>query len=752
MKNIWPGQCRVEMYGSCATQLDLPSSDLDLVVCGLDDPANQPTAPPPPPSVDNMHQSSCGSFHEDEMVKESMLPPPVQVNHSDSSPDRLERSMTGPVMDPSTPDHTYNRSMSDPGSAEMIYSASHDNVDMSGNFSPAAEALSPATEYQATSLNVSGEMSYAPPPESAYPLESYPGSPHDAFQSNMTSPEGYQGTPDGYQGTLPPENYHGDQEDYQSNAPETPYQGNYGPEYSSAGQQEFYYDSYSYGPQLSLNAQRVLRLASELESQPWAVQVKAIPTATVPVVKMLADPSRLPGLSGSNDAWLMHAAQAGSTPPLSAEEVPSAIQQWRGADIMNGLQPVDITFEGPEHGGIGSTTYSAKLVRDACEETGLEPESTPVVQVASVLKELLAQRRLNEPFSGGLSSYGLLLLLLAVLKDRTIIQEETKKMEQQRQEVTGVDNDASLQRGEEPPGEEDAPPKTATAPPASPGVDSSDNSKSTAPSAYSKPTVSSSWASIAKHSKATTRTDSLSSVTKSTAGDTVKTGTHQGESLQQKDRIGKKKKSKSQLKSESGTKGAYPEKKTLSTQGNGPVPSVVTPSSTETASKLAPVPQGSNDVLEVLCSGELTSGKLLMHFFLFYGQHFDSQATLIDVKGTHHPKYGDLDKTKLTPFIARPPGGKIDPVTGMFSVDPIVVYDPLEGAEDHNVSKRCYCWNNVRWVFAQCYMTVSSAVEASGDSTEKTKHSKRTKSDDESMSKGDFGKGDKEILELFLSF
>ena len=735
------------MYGSCATQLDLPSSDLDLVVCGLDDPANQPTAPPPPPSVDNMHQLSCGSFHEGEMVKDAMLPPQVQANHSDSSPERLERSMTGPVMDPSTPDHTYNRSISDPGSAE--YSTGHGNVDISSSFS-AVEALSPASEYQATSLNVSGEMSYAPP-EGAYPLESYQGSPHDAFQSNMTSPERYQGTPDGYQGTLPPETYHSDHEDYQSNAPETPFRGNYRPEFSNASQQEFYYDSYSYGPQLSLNAQRVLRLASELESQPWAVQVKAIPTATVPVVKMLADPSRLPGLSGSSDAWLMHAAQAGNTPPLSAEEVPSAIQQWRGADIMNGLQPVDITFEGPEHGGIGSTTYSAKLVREACEETGLEPESTPVVQVASVLKELLAQRRLNEPFSGGLSSYGLLLLLLAVLKDRAIIQEETKKMEQQRQEVTCVDNDASLQRGEEPSGENDAPSKTATAPPASPGVDSSENSKSTAPSAYSKPTVSSSWASIAKNSKATARTDSLSSVTKSTAGDTVKTGTHQGESLQQKDKIGKKKKSKSQSKSESGTKCAHPEKKTLSAQDNDAVPSVVTPS-TEAASKLAPVPQGSNDVLEVLCSGELTSGKLLMHFFLFYGQHFDSQATLIDVKGTHHPKYGDLDKIRLTPFIARPPGGKIDPVTGMFSVDPIVVYDPLEGAEEHNVSKRCYCWNNVRLLFAQCYMTVSSAVEASGDSTEKTKHNKRTKGDDDSISKGHFGKGDKEILELFLSF
>jgi hypothetical protein len=132
---------------------------------------------------------------------------------------------------------------------------------------------------------------------------------------------------------------------------------------------------------------------------------------------LLADPSKLPGFAVTGGNWMMHqhiAVQAGitvaGTPPpppvpeqLSASQhgpnVPSQshfLPQWRGADIMNGLQPVDITFDGPEHGGIGSTTYSARVVKDACEELGLAPESTPVVQVASVLKELLAQRRLNE--------------------------------------------------------------------------------------------------------------------------------------------------------------------------------------------------------------------------------------------------------------------------------------------------------------------------------------------------------------------
>jgi hypothetical protein len=50
----------------------------------------------------------------------------------------------------------------------------------------------------------------------------------------------------------------------------------------------------------------------------------------------------------------------------------------------------------------------------------------------------------------------------------------------------------------------------------------------------------------------------------------------------------------------------------------------------------------------------------------------------------------------------------------MLTVDPIVVYDPLEGAEDNNVARSCFAWSSIRWVFAQSYMTLSSAVERSG--------------------------------------
>jgi len=55
--------------------------------------------------------------------------------------------------------------------------------------------------------------------------------------------------------------------------------------------------------------------------------------------------------------------------------------------------------------------------------------ATPFVQV---LKELLAQRKLNEPYSGGLSSYALLLLVLALVRERAMIREQIELVEQQK--------------------------------------------------------------------------------------------------------------------------------------------------------------------------------------------------------------------------------------------------------------------------------------------------------------------------------
>ena len=68
-------------------------------------------------------------------------------------------------------------------------------------------------------------------------------------------------------------------------------------------------------PRMTTNAERVVTLAMELERQPWAVHVKAIPTATVPVIKILADPARLQVTTEGNGDWLVQHPDCPSTGP-----------------------------------------------------------------------------------------------------------------------------------------------------------------------------------------------------------------------------------------------------------------------------------------------------------------------------------------------------------------------------------------------------------------------------------------------------
>jgi len=450
---------------------------------------------------------------------------------------------------------------------------------------------------------------------------------------------------------------------------------------------------HQYYPSLSPCGMRVLCLAADLERQPWAVQVKAIPTASVPVVKVLADPSRLPGAIAPDGKWQLHqqnitsasAVSAGGMIPMnqqhyrninfaagdseicsphySSNGMLSKYQKsqppWRGADVMNGLISVDITFEGPEHGGIGSTTFSARVVQEACTETGLTPDRTPAVQLIMVLKEMLAQRRLNEPFSGGLSSYAILLLAVAVIKERRAIREELERVERQRMAVA-MESSSGRQF--------------------SPKSDRRDQ--------------------LNKHKA-------------------IKKSEYQGsrkESIQTLlSNLQIEEKKSMEISEDIGIIGQQnsTEQKESDNASKMDIETIRSPL----------FPQGSNDVLEVLCSGEPTAGKLLMHFLLYYGHHFDAQTTCVDVLGTHHPDYAMIQGARdengptflrrhhLSPFLQRKAGGVYDPITGIYTVDHIVVYDPLEGAESNNVARSCFAWSTIRWVFEQCYNTLSGLVE-----------------------------------------
>jgi hypothetical protein len=165
--------------------------------------------------------------------------------------------------------------------------------------------------------------------------------------------------------------------------------------------------------------------------------VKTIETASIPVIKLLVDPKRCGPCGAPQPSSTAPRAggggggggggneeggddEDGSGGEASAERAAAWAAQaaaddalvavggdWGGACVADGLLAVDVSFAGSDHAGIASSYF----VRDLVERRF--PEAVPLTLV---LKELLVQRHLNEPFSGGLSSYAVLLMAVAVLQ------------------------------------------------------------------------------------------------------------------------------------------------------------------------------------------------------------------------------------------------------------------------------------------------------------------------------------------------
>lgn len=591
LSKVWPGMCRPEMYGSCATLLDLPSSDLDVVVVGLD--------------------------HSEMLIAHEMAAAAQQKSKRRESSNKKHRragSKDGSVADEDT--------------------------------------------------------------NSAH---SHPAPPSPPTHSPHVHPGGYVALP------------------------------------------------------MYRNSERVKQLAMQIDGQPWAVKVKSLPNASVPVIKILADPSKLPGLATGVE-WpspitdsdvedeTQSGAAAGDALGGPAHQTPSQnlYEPWRGSDIMNGLISLDITFEGPEHGGLGSTDFSVHIVNEACQEAEAPPESTPFVQCLMVLKELLVQRKLNEPYSGGLSSYALLLLLLALVRERALIRQEIERVECQRQAMTNVDvaTYAGALAG------------AATNESAEGSVRQAQQvtaaeENNTAPSSVpaGSMTHSNSWANIAKK-PSSTPTPSVSSEKPAIeqSNDAVKPKLDRPASFA--DAVARRSNAPGTSDAEGEGGGNTFDNQATRRERETPAPGDSSAAASVLKDPVDPnsigvtsfYPQGFDDVIEVLCTGETTAGKLLMHFLLYYGQYFDAQATAIDISGKHERVYMGHSYSPysyLSPYIPRRAPETIDPHTGMLVVDHIVIYDPLEGAEYNNVARRCFAWQQVKWIFAQSYATLSSAVERS---------------------------------------
>ncbi len=111
----------------------------------------------------------------------------------------------------------------------------------------------------------------------------------------------------------------------------------------------------------------VRQLARHLNQQKWVQIVKTIERAAVPIIKVTA-----------------------------------TFQEAAGIQL-------DLSFDSPSHRGLSTCAF----VRGVCAEYPM------LVPLTLVLKQFLVTKGLNDPYSGGLSSYGLVLMVTRVLqKDR----------------------------------------------------------------------------------------------------------------------------------------------------------------------------------------------------------------------------------------------------------------------------------------------------------------------------------------------
>ena len=178
-------------------------------------------------------------------------------------------------------------------------------------------------------------------------------------------------------------------------------------------------------------------LADAIRASSWARNVTAVPTAHVPVIKVTAAPplpeslvsnvSVMPagGSSSSVSAAVVRqdsdAGGATTTMPQSLPHTPHAMAATSAAGPsaariarlsslgwFDAAAPVrlDVTFESPTHRGMAATYYSRLYAA----------QYAPLGPLVLALKSIFGGHGLNDAFSGGLSSFGVLLMVQAFLQ------------------------------------------------------------------------------------------------------------------------------------------------------------------------------------------------------------------------------------------------------------------------------------------------------------------------------------------------
>ncbi|CAN1188722.1 Non-canonical poly(A) RNA polymerase protein Trf4-1 [Linum perenne] len=152
--------------------------------------------------------------------------------------------------------------------------------------------------------------------------------------------------------------------------------------------------------------------ARYLANQEWVKSdsLKTVENTAIPIIMLVVEVPN--DLSSSSTSAVQKECIAGGTDPhletdvFNLEESPSLEYSGTRCDNLKDVESVrlDISFKSPSHTGLQTT----ELVKELTEQF---PAATPL---ALVLKKFLADRSLDQSYSGGLSSYCLVIFLLAL--------------------------------------------------------------------------------------------------------------------------------------------------------------------------------------------------------------------------------------------------------------------------------------------------------------------------------------------------
>lgn len=160
------------------------------------------------------------------------------------------------------------------------------------------------------------------------------------------------------------------------------------------------------------NIQRPFRLLSRaLRDEPWVEQIKAIETAAFPVIKLISRDDGIP-IDISFDCKPLVIAQ--QQPPSQQFTFSFGRKSMVAAATATTAAPGNVFFRS-RHRGIQAAELVSRFLRTT-------PKLRPLV---IVLKQFLFEQELNKPFTGGLGSFCLLVMVKAFLniydKDGTVL-------------------------------------------------------------------------------------------------------------------------------------------------------------------------------------------------------------------------------------------------------------------------------------------------------------------------------------------